>query len=832
MIRTAMSTHPPAQYAPRRDVALAVSVGFLLFAVFVLCYRGGFHSIDEVSMFAVTESLVKIGRPDTDQIAWTQWTTSQREAQGFFGIDGHVYSKKGLAMSLAMVPLYWVGLVIPGLGMLQTASLINQMVTAVTGALLYLTVRRLGYRERVALGVALLYGLATIAWVYSKYLFSEPLAGLLLLATAYLLVASRQQGGLWRVVLAGFLVGLAVVTRANNLFLVPVFGAYMIAVSRPWSAVSSQRSAVSSQRSAVSSQRSAVSGQRSAVSSQQSAGQQPNGSPAPPWPAGASRDGLPPRSPLARWREPGRAALLLPALCFLLGLVPPALLLVGYNWARSGNPLQTGYDLTIFSPAVWWGLYKLLFSPLRGLFVYSPLLLLSLPGLWWLWRRHRLEAALVVGSAGLTVLLFAAWTSGEGLSWGSRFLIPVVPLLCLPLAPVVERAMRGSLVTGGLLIGLGLLSAVIQFLGVAINPWIYLGQLQADFGGEFFLEKTAAITDFRYAQIIGQIGNWSLANSDVAWWQPWGLDAVALGLCLFLILVAIVNLRWQSRRSPSIISLIIPLILVLPITYVLLTRYYHSDRQFGLPDDAYTGALYSAVAQGSPGDGMVTVAPYHYHVAMNRFKARVPIVGFSRQVPPLPETALPLLADTGRGENVWMVTSGFPPAAPDNAVERWLALNAFKASDWWLDDVRLVGYATGKGQPVTTRVVNARLGEELALTAVSMSESAQAGQSLAVEFSWLALKRPSADYNVFLQLLTGDGLPAAQYDSPPNGGYTPTSAWSAGQEVADRHGLILPSDLPAGDYRLITGLVNPVTGQRLPVSSGGDFVELAEVTVR
>ena len=789
MIRTAMSTHLPAQYAPRRDVALAVSVGLFLFAVYLLVYRGGFHSIDEVSMFAVTENLVKLGRPNTDQVAWTQWTTSQREAQGFFGIDGHVYSKKGLAMSLAMVPPYWIGLVIPGLGMLQTASIINQMVTAVTGALLYLTVRRLGYRERVGLGVALLYGLATIAWVYSKYLFSEPLAGLLLLATAYLLVAFRQQGGSWRVVLAGFLVGLAVAARANNLFLVPVFGAYLLAVSRPWSAVSAQ----------------------------QSAGQQPNGSHAP--------------------LHPCSLAPSLPALFFLLGLVPPALLLVGYNWARSGNPLQTGYDLTIFSPAVWWGLYKLLFSPLRGLFVYSPLLLLSLPGLVWLWRRHRLEAALVVGSAGLTVLLFSAWTSGEGLSWGSRFLIPVVPLLCLPLAPVVERAMRGSLVTGGLLIALGLLSVVIQFLGVAINPWIYLGQLQADFGGEvlqgggFFLEKTAAIIDFRYTQPIGQIRHWSLANSDVAWWQPWGFDAVALGLCLFLMLVAIVNLRWQSLRSRSMVSLIIPLVLVLPITYVLLTRYYDSDRQFGPPDDAYTDALHSAVAQGSPGDGLVTVAPYHYHVAMNRFKARVPIVGFSRQVPPLPETALPLLADTGQGENVWMVTSGFPPAAPDNAVEQWLALNVFKASDRWLDDVRLVGYATGKGQSVTTRVVNARLGEELALTAASVSESAQAGQSLAVELSWLALKRPIADYNVFLQLLTGDGLPATQHDSPPNGGYTPTSAWSAGQEVADRHGLILPSDLPAGDYRLIMGLVNPVTGQRLLVSPGQDLVELGPIAI-
>ena len=95
MIRIAMSTHPPAQYAPRRDVALAVSVGLFLFAVYLLCYRGGFHSIDEVSMFAVTESLVKFGRPNTDQIAWTQWTTSQREAQGFSALTDTSIPRRG-----------------------------------------------------------------------------------------------------------------------------------------------------------------------------------------------------------------------------------------------------------------------------------------------------------------------------------------------------------------------------------------------------------------------------------------------------------------------------------------------------------------------------------------------------------------------------------------------------------------------------------------------------------------------------------------------------------------------------------------------------------------
>jgi hypothetical protein len=762
IIYTTMVTHSGVPRIKQRDVALALGVGFFLFAVYLLSYRGGFHSVDEVSMFAVTESLVKFGQLNTDQIAWTQWTTSQREAQGFFGVDGHVYSKKGLATSLVMAPLYWLGLVIPGLGMLQTASLVNAILTATTGALLFLVVRRLDFTARTGVGVALLYGLATIAWVYSKYLFSEPLAGLLLVGTTYLLVAFRQDGGSWRAAVAGLLAGLAVATRANNLCLVPVFGIYLIASSK-------------------------TAGSR------------------------------------GRAEDSARSYPLLPIFYFAVGLILPALMLMGYNWVRTGNPLQTGYDLTIFSPNLPLGLYKLLFSPLRGMFIYSPLLILSVPGLVWLWRRHPATTALIVGIIGVTISLFSIWSSGEGLSWGSRFLVPIVPFLCLALAPVLDRALAGSKVLVGLLLGLGGLSFIFQFLGVAINPWVYLAELQTDFGGEFFLENTPALTDFRYIQVIGQLRSWSLANSDVAWWQPWGFDAIAFGLSIVLVGVTAVNLKSPTRNP------IVLFIVSLLITYVLLTRYFVSDRQFGTPQDSYTQALTAVAAQARPGDSAVTVAPYHYHVPMNRFKARLSLAGFAASPPPLPDAAQPLLRDATARQNSWLITIGLPPAAPNNAVEEWLAANAFKARDTWFDDVRLVWY--GAEQPTISRPINATLGEELQLVYVNTVDSSQVGQILPVELVWTPLQRPSSDYNLFLQLLAADGTPVAQHDGPPNGGYASTSTWTPGEEIPDRHGLVLPADLTAAEYQLIAGLYDPVTGRRLHVDQGSDFVELGSIRV-
>ncbi len=757
-----------------RDFVFAISLSLCLFSLYLLSYRGGFHSIDEVSMFAVTESLVKFGSPHTDQIAWTQWTTTQREAQGFFGIEGHVYSKKGPLFSLVMAPFYGLGLLMPGIGMLQAASLTNALVTAGTAGLVYLSVRTLAFDQFTAFATAGIYGTATIAWVYSKYLFSEPLSGLLLLGATFLVLRVRGGAELWSAALAGFLAGLAVTTRANNLFVMPVWALYLMAMGIRWDSAIAQN-------------------------------------------IGHGR-----ARPLYR---------LSPLLYFLGGTLPPLMLLLLYNALRSGNPLQTGYDLTIFSPEIVTGVYKLLFSPLRGLFVYSPVLLLSLPGMIWLWRRHRGAVLLIANLSGITLLLFATWSSGEGLSWGSRFLVPLVPLLSLCLAPLVERASRRDLVMMALLGVLGCVSLTVQLLGIAINPWVYLSELQAKFGGEFFLERTAALVDFRYAQPLGQLRTWSLENSDIAWWQPWGLDRLALGLGLLLLTVTSLHMLsvWRGRWLRTSSVLVCLAVLLIPLA--LLGRYYVTDRQFGEGQTPpYLIALERAARQVRPREAIFTVAPYHYHLPMNRFKALVPLIGFARQTTPLAETAIPLLERGLEEHNVWLVTVGCPPAAVDNPVEWWLAHNAFKASDEWIEDARLVHYATST--PPLTITVRATLGDMFQLETVRVPVSVMAGGTMSVEMYWRAIAFPDTDYNIFAQLLDKDGLPVAQHDGPPVGGYAPTHKWKIGEEIRDRRALILPPTAATGSYRFIVGMVDPTSGRRLKLAaSNEDVIVLGNVTV-
>jgi hypothetical protein len=108
------------------------------------------------------------------------------------------------------------------------------------------------------------------------------------------------------------------------------------------------------------------------------------------------------------------------------------------------------------------------------------------------------------------------------------------------------------------------------------------------------------------------------------------------------------------------------------------------------------------------------------------------------------------------------------------------------------------------------------------------------GQALPVTLYWRAEAAMDINYTVFVQLLNSGGQVAAQRDLQPQAGAAPTATWLPGEILTDAYTLSLSGDLPPGDYRLIAGMYNAASGQRLPVSSpaGGDFVDLGTVIVR
>jgi hypothetical protein len=101
------------------------------------------------------------------------------------------------------------------------------------------------------------------------------------------------------------------------------------------------------------------------------------------------------------------------------------------------------------------------------------------------------------------------------------------------------------------------------------------------------------------------------------------------------------------------------------------------------------------------------------------------------------------------------------------------------------------------------------------------------GMDHTVTLDWYAAQAVPVDYTVFLHLRDDSGNLVAQADGPPLDGWYPTSWWSAGERVSDTHTFALPAGAPPGVYRLVAGLYDPATGERL-----GEELDLGRIEVR
>lgn len=128
-----------------------------------------------------------------------------------------------------------------------------------------------------------------------------------------------------------------------------------------------------------------------------------------------------------------------------LGMVFPAILLLSYNWIAFGSVLKLSYHYSVFSDRhheFFQGLtfpdfrvlFIILFSEYRGLFFYSPWLLLAFPGFSLMLKRKdfRLEG-MVCLTIFISYILFNSsfWGWHGGWAFGPRYLILSIPFLVI-----------------------------------------------------------------------------------------------------------------------------------------------------------------------------------------------------------------------------------------------------------------------------------------------------------------------------------------------------------------------------------------------------------------
>ncbi len=152
----------------------------------------------------------------------------------------------------------------------------------------------------------------------------------------------------------------------------------------------------------------------------------------------------------------------------IIGAVVAIGVLLWHNWLRFGTLFSTGYQGETFDTWPWVGIFGLLFSPGKSIFIYAPPLILSVL----LWRRFRrrtpiLANAVLLMTATAFVYYGTWWAWHGGWVWGPRFLVPLMPLWCLAWGEVPSRIGWRLAAAMILLVGIG-----VQLIGTFsdINP--------------------------------------------------------------------------------------------------------------------------------------------------------------------------------------------------------------------------------------------------------------------------------------------------------------------------------------------------------------------------
>lgn len=316
--------------------------------------------------------------------------------------------------------------------------------------------------------------------------------------------------------------------------------------------------------------------------------------------------------------------------------------------------------------------------------------------------------------------------------------------------------------------------------------------------------------------------------------------APALALLLALAVERMIHSvsRFTSSAHPAVVSGYLAggaLLAAVTGVSALSLYYYYTDPAYAR--DNYRGMVNFIQAVSGPDDAVILDAEgqqdvFNYYY-VNSSVPEAPVYPLPRQRP-LDEAAtlaeLQTIAATAN--KIYAVYWATQQADPKGLIEGWLDTHLFKATDQWYGNVRLVGYASPHASaelPLTS--VDYRLGPHIRLVGYALSTpQITPGDILQLALSWEtdAPLHPAENYTVFVQVLDQANHLVGQRDAAP---LTPTSHWPVNQPIADAHGVFIEPGTPPGPHRLIVGLYDSQTGQRLPVAGGQDFVELGQVEV-
>ncbi len=405
-----------------RKIAVWLFAGFLAF--YISLTRGHFYSSDEVQVFQQTRSL------------WERGNLSvTRQINTTMGPDGRYYAQYGIGQTVLAVPFYVTGKKVheflrrrgadswirtfegPFIGEparrwggeveIFFVNLFCAFAVAALMSVFYLFNIRLGASQGTAILATIILGITTHVAGFSVEFMQHPAEALFLLLASYFLFIDAKTPGADHRWLAGAMAGMMILVRASALVLIPALAMYLL-----WHIIERARG------------RDRVSAAVSII-----------------------RDGLD----------------------FLLPVIIAILITRAVNHAKFGAYSISGSygNFNSFTGSYLISFYGWLFSPGQSVFVFSPILILAPLYFRPFIKKHLPETMLIFGLTASYALLYGIAREWHG-QWcfGPRFLMPIVPLLLLPLAPWLEisRPLERYAV-----VLLALIGGFVEVLHVAVN---------------------------------------------------------------------------------------------------------------------------------------------------------------------------------------------------------------------------------------------------------------------------------------------------------------------------------------------------------------------------
>ncbi len=744
---------------------LMVALFCLLASLYFGVYSGRHSFNDELQMFDTTGSIADFGDTKYDVAMWYVWGNYGRMGQNIDELYPLISSPIEPVLSISAVPLYWLANQTDRIGLLHTTFLFNIFIGAGACVLFFMYALLLGYRDRVALGGALLLGTCTVLFPYTKTFLREPLALFLALLTALMAELAYQQPRIRLKI--GYGVGAVVFfmlgffTKESNLMLLPMTLFFII----PKLEFDNKR--------------------------------------------------------LIRL---GDGLFILSIIALLLMIYTPLMqVIIPEPFVSSGFVISAEYIATALHSyllslnASLWGT-----SPILLLAIIGGWWLIQTGQRRLVWGVWIGVLGMVVGHAVTTE---RHWFAGATLP--PRFIIPLIPFVMLLILPVIDRLLAKLpkwliIITGGLIA----VSLYSQFIHVAFDWRLYPKLLPPESNQLTTWLPSLNLLQYSRPVLMTQLfGNTPL---DMAWIRTQNLfiPLVSVMIGIFASLALIYR---RTKGLSLVIGLIIPMILMFigGLATIFDDPDHFGDKQAlhavgQILDEQETEGDILLLNDPVYVPFFLNYRPFD-HVRVVSVQSSPGERASYEQTPlVISDNVLDLLAPNATDlidavmvsrPRLWVLMDTSPFLGWSiRPLERYLSQYYYLIREvpTGTDDatVRLLEYATTRApnpQNPPEFVTNFVFDGHLRLDGFTLpsGNTYPQGGILPISLTWSQNHFIPYDYRIALFLADETGFIRAQgADSAPMGGFMPTNTFDVGTTVQDNRALRLPADLPDGTYQL------------------------------